>query len=257
MASPTQWTWVWVDSGSWWWTGRPGVMWFMRSQRVRHDWAPEVNWTDHLASSSCLRTHPSKSLPTWPPGRTEAQSPKAWHGSWGSGGAKALLPSGLTFMSCKDCGNSLVHSLSPVLHIRCSNYWSISISPSHKYSGLISFRMDWLDLLAVQGILKSLLQHHSSKASILWRSAFLIVLLSHPYMTIGKTIAFTRWTFVGKVMSLLFNMLYFQGESALLFHGCSDHLQWFWGPSKKSSLPLFLLFPHLFAMKWWDQMPWS
>ena len=88
-------------------------------------------------------------------------------------------------------------------------YWSFSfsISPSNEYSGLISFRIDWLDLLAVQGTLKSLLQHHSSKASILSHSAFFIVQLSHPYMTTGKTIALTRWTFVGKVMSLLFNML--------------------------------------------------
>ena len=88
-------------------------------------------------------------------------------------------------------------------------YWSFSfsISPSNKYSGLISFRIDWLDLLSVQGTLKSLLQHHSSVASILRCSAFLIVQLSHPYMTTGKTIALTRWTFVGKVMSLLFNKL--------------------------------------------------
>ena len=85
--------------------------------------------------------------------------------------------------------------------------FSFSISPSNEYSGLISFRMDWLDLLAVQGTLKSLLQHHSSKASVLWCSAFFIVQLSHPYMTIGKIIALTIWTFVGKVMSLLFNML--------------------------------------------------
>ena len=88
-------------------------------------------------------------------------------------------------------------------------YWSFSfsISPSNEYSGLISFRMDWLDLLAVQGTLKSLLQHHTSKASIHWHSAFFIVQLSHPYVTTGKTIALTRWTFVGKAMSLLFNML--------------------------------------------------
>ena len=96
-----------------------------------------------------------------------------------------------------------------VLHIRWPKYWSISfsISPSNEYSGLISFRMDWLDLLALQGTLKSLLQHHSSKASILWQSAFFVVQLSHPYMTTGKTIALTRWTSVDKVMSLLFNML--------------------------------------------------
>ena len=94
------------------------------------------------------------------------------------------------------------------LRIRWSKYWSFSfsISPSKEHPGLISLRMDWLDLLAVQGILKSLLQYYSSRASILWHSAFFIVQLSHPYMTTGKTIALTRWTFVGKVMSLLFNM---------------------------------------------------
>ena len=93
--------------------------------------------------------------------------------------------------------------------MRWRKYWSFSfsISPSKEHTGLISFRMDWLDLLAVQGTLKSLLQHHSSKASILWRSAFLTFQLSHPYMTTGKTIALTRRTFVGKVMSLLMNML--------------------------------------------------
>ena len=93
--------------------------------------------------------------------------------------------------------------------MRWPKYWSFSfsISPSNEHPGLVSFRIDWLDLLAVQGTLKSLLQHHSSKASILRLSAFFIVQLSHPYMTTGKTIALTRWTFVGKVMSLLFNML--------------------------------------------------
>ena len=102
-----------------------------------------------------------------------------------------------------------VFSNESALRIRWPEYWSFSFSiyPSNEHPGLISFRMDWLDLLAVQGSLKSLLQHHSSKASILRLSAFLIVQLSHPYMTTGKTIALTRWTFVGKVMSLLFNML--------------------------------------------------
>ena len=102
-----------------------------------------------------------------------------------------------------------VFSSESTLRMRWPKYWSFSfsISPSNEHPGLISFRMDWLDLLAVQGTLKSLLQHHSSKASILWCSAFFTVQLSHPYMTAGKTIALTRWTFVGKVMSLLFNML--------------------------------------------------
>ena len=112
-----------------------------------------------------------------------------------------LLPS--TFPSIR------VFSNESVLHISWSNYWSFSfsISPSNEYSGLIYFRMDWLDLLAAQGTLKSFVQHHSSKASVLQCSAFFIVQLSHPYMTAGKTIALTRLTFVGKTMSLLFNML--------------------------------------------------
>ena len=102
-----------------------------------------------------------------------------------------------------------VFSNESALRIRWPKYWSFSFSicPSNEYSGLISFRIDWFDLLAVQGTLESLLQHHSLKASILRRSAFFMVQLSHPYMTTGKTIALTRWTFVGKVMSLLFNML--------------------------------------------------
>ena len=102
-----------------------------------------------------------------------------------------------------------IFSNESILHIKWPKYWSLSfsISPSKEHPGLISFRMDWLDLLAVQGTLKSLLQHHSSQASILWRSAFFTVQLSHPYMTTGKTMALIRWTFVGKIMSLLFNML--------------------------------------------------
>ena len=105
--------------------------------------------------------------------------------------------------------NIRVFSNESTLCMRWPKYWSFSfsISPSKKHPGLISFRMDWLDLLAVQGTLKSLLQHHNSKSSILWHSAFFTVQLSHPYMTTGKTIALTRRTFVGKVMSLLFNML--------------------------------------------------
>ena len=102
-----------------------------------------------------------------------------------------------------------VFSNESVLHIRWPKYWSFrfNISPSNEHPGLICFRMDWLDLLAVQGTLKSLLQHHNSKASILWRSAFYIVQLSHPYMTTGKTIALTRWTFVSEIMSRQSNVL--------------------------------------------------
>ena len=119
-----------------------------------------------------------------------------------------------------------VFSNESVLHIRWPKYWSFSfsISPSNEYSGLISFMMNWLDLLAVQRTLKSLLQHHSSKASI-QHSAFFIVQLSHPYMTTGKTIALTRWTFVGKVMSLLFNML---SKLVIAFLPRSKHLLISW-----------------------------
>ena len=121
-----------------------------------------------------------------------------------------------------------VFSNESTLRMKWPKYWSFSfsISLSNEHPGLISYRMDWLDVFAVQGTLKSLLQHHSSKASILKCSAFFTIQLSHPYVTTGKIIALTRQTFVGKVMSLLLNLL-------------------------------SRLFPHLFPMKWWDQMPWS
>ena len=125
-----------------------------------------------------------------------------------------------------------VFSNESALHIRWPKYWrfSFSISPSNEHPGLISFRMDWLDLLAVQGILKSFPQHHSSKASILRRSAFFTVQLSHPHMTTGKTIALTRQTFVGKVMSLLFDML---SRLVITFLPRSKHLliSWLQSPS--------------------------
>ena len=139
---------------------------------------------------------------------------------------RPLLPLPSIFPSIR------VFSSESVLHIGWPEYWrlSFSISPSNDYSGLISFRMDWLDLLAVQGTLRSLLQHHSSKASILWLSAFFMVQLSHPYMTTGKTVALTRQTFVGKVMSLLFNKL---SRSVITFLPRSKHLliSWLQSPS--------------------------
>ena len=144
---------------SWWWTGRPGVLRFMGSQRVRHNWANELNWKSkhHNALKCVLQDFSSESA----------------------------------------------------FRIRRPKYWSFSfnISPTNEHPGLISFRMDWLDLLAVQVTLKSLLQHHSSKASIFQHLAFFMVQLSHPYMSTGKTIALTIQTFVIKVMSVLFNML--------------------------------------------------
>ena len=144
-----------------------------------------------------------------------------------------------------------------VLRIRWPKYWSFtfSISPSNEYSGLISFRMEWLDLLAVQGTLKGPLQHHHSKESILQHSVFFIVQLAHSYMTTGKTKALTRWTFFGKVMSLLFNMLF---RLVIIFLPRSKHLLISWlkspcavvlePPQKIRSAP-FPQFPHLFAMK--------
>ena len=133
-----------------------------------------------------------------------------------------------------------VFSNESALRIRWPKYWSFSysISPSKEYPGLISFRMDLLDFLAVQGTLKSLLQDHSSKASILRCSAFFTVHLSHPYMTTGKTIALTRQTFVGRVMSLFLNMLsslvitFLPRSKRLLISCCNHHLQWFWNPPK-------------------------
>ena len=133
-----------------------------------------------------------------------------------------------------------VFSNESAFHIRWPKYWSFSfnISPSNEHSRLISFRMDWLDLLAVQGTLKSILQHHSSKTSVLQSSAFFIVQLSHPYMTTGETIALTRWTFVGKVMSLLLNMLsrlvitFLPRCKCLLISWLQSPSAWFWSPKK-------------------------
>ena len=160
--------------------------------------------------------------------------------------------------------NIRVFSNGSVLHIRWPKYWSFSfnISPFSEYSGLISFRMDWFDLLAVQGTLRSLLQHHSSKASILQCPTFFIAQISRPYMTTGKTIALTRQPFFGKVTSLLFNMpsrfliAFLARSKCLLISRLQSPSAVIFGAPKKS-LSQFLLFPHLFAMKWWDQMPYS
>ena len=158
-----------------------------------------------------------------------------------------LLPS--IFPSIK------VFSNESALCIRWPEDWSFSISPSNEYSRLISFKIDWFDLLAVQETLKSLLQHHSSKASILWCSAFFMIQLSYLYMTIGKTIAMTIWTFVSKVMSLLFKTLsrfviaFLPRSSHLLISRLQSLSSVILEPKKRGNLALLLSFPLLFAMK--------
>ena len=152
-----------------------------------------------------------------------------------------------------------VFSSESILRIRWPKYWSFSfsINPSNEYSGLISFRIDWFDLLAVQGTVKSFLQQRSVKASILWRLAFFMVQLSHPYMTTGKTIALNRQTFIHKLTSLLLNML---SRFVIAFLLRRKHLlaSWLQSPSavilepKKRKPATVSIFPHLFAMKWWD-----
>ena len=175
-----------------------------------HHQLPEISQTHvHWVSDAIQPSHPLSSPPPF-----------------------LLLPS--IFPSIR------VFSNESVLRIKWRKYWSFSfsISPSNEYLGLVFFRMDWLDLLVVQGTLKSLLQHHSSKASILRCSAFFMVQLSHPYMTNGKTIGLTRQTFVGKVMSLLFNTLsrlvitFLPRGKHLLISWCSHYLQWFWSHRK-------------------------
>ena len=233
MASLTQWTWVWVYSGSWWWTGKPDVLQSMRSQRVGHQvvgltgglrGCTELNDLGWVPSSLSL-------FPSWPRSFPASRSfPMSW----------------------------LFTSVAKVLELQLQHQsfqWIL-------YSELISFRTDWFDLLVVQGTLKSLLQHHSSKASILRRSTFFVVQLSHPYVTTGKAIALTRRTFVGKVKSLLFNVL---SSLVIAFLPRSKHLLILWlqsssavilEPSKIKSLTVSFV-SHLFAMKWWGWMPWS
>ena len=165
----------------------------------------------------------------------------------------AILSTSVDPFSCLQSFPASVFSNESVLFIRGPEYWSFSfsISPSNEYSGLISFRINWLDLLAVQGTLKSLLQHYNPKASILRHSAFFIVQLSHLYMTTGKTIALTRRTFAGKVMSLLFNML---SKLVITFLPRSKHLSILWlqspsavilEPPKIKPLPVSIVFPSI------------
>ena len=166
-----------------------------------------VQFSGSVVSDSLQPHEPQRARPPCPsptPGVHPNPCPLSW---WYH---PTISSSVVHFSSClQSFAASGSFQMKPVIHTRWPKYWScgFNISPSNEHSGLISFTMDWLDLLAVQGTLKSLLQHHSSKASILQNSAFFIVQLSHPHMTTGKTIALTRWTFVDKVISLLFNML--------------------------------------------------
>ena len=209
---------------SWWWTGRPGVLWFMGSQRVGHDWATDLIWLPFLrlitlssldcgdcccfsAAQLCptLCDPMNRSTPGLP---VHHQLPEFTQ----THVHRVMMPSShlilfRPLLLLPPIPPSIrVFSNESALHMRWPKYWrfSFSICLSNEHPGLISFRMDWLDLLAVQGTLKSLLQHHSSKASILQCSAFFVVQLSYPYMTTGKIVALTIWTFVGKVMSYFF-----------------------------------------------------
>ena len=216
MASPTWRTWVWVRSRSWWWTEKPGVLQSMGSQRIGHDWVTELNRTvfsdglllfSRQVVSDSLQLHGLQysSFPVlhYVPEVSQTTS------------IESVMPSKHLNLYCpllllpSIFASIRVFSNKSALCIRRTKYWSFSfsISSSKDYTGLIFFRIDWFDVLAVQGTLKSLLQHLNSKVSILWRSAFLMVQFSHPYMTTGKTIALTTWTFVSKAMSLLFSTL--------------------------------------------------
>ena len=209
-------------------TGEPGGLPSMRLHRVGHDWsdlavaAAEFSSVAQLCPTLCdPMNYSTPGLPAHPQVPEFTQT----HVHWVGDAIQLILCCPLLLLP-SIFPSIRVFSNESVLHIRWPKYWSFSfnISPSNEYSELISFRIDWLDLLAVQGALKSLIQNHTSKASILWFSAFFIVQLLHPYMTTGKTITLTRWTFVGKVMSLLFNMLSRLVITFLPWQTCVDYL---------------------------------
>ena len=245
--SPTRWTWVWVDSRSWWWTGRPGMLQFMGSQRVRHNWATELNRTEMIFKLGFSAASELIISPWYLPCRHElllfSHSVMSNSAIWWT--AAHHIP--LSFINCWSllkltstesvmpsnrilCHPPLllpsvfpsirVFSNELALCIRWPNYWnfSFSISPYSEYSGLISFGIDWFDLV-IHGTLKNLLQHHSLKASILQCSVFFMVQLSHPYMTAGKTTALlyrslsAKWCLCFLTCCLSLSQLFFQGVS--------------------------------------------
>ena len=183
-------------------------------------------------TQSCLTLWPHESQHASLPVHHQLLEPTQIHVHWVGDAIQPSYPQSSPSPPALNPSRIMVFSNESALLTRWLKYWSFSsnISPSNEHPGLISFRMDWLDLLAVQGTLESLLQHHSSKASILLQSAFFRVQLSHPYMTTGKTIALTRWTFMDKVMSLLFDML---SRLVITFLPRSKRLliSWLWSPS--------------------------
>ena len=234
--------------------------WHAEIHGVTKGWTRLSDWTELISQFSSVVSH---SL--WPHGlqhaRLSCPSPapgacsNSYPSSWWCHPTNLILCCPLLLLP-SIFPSIRVFSNESVLHIRWPEYcsFSFSISPSNEYSGLISFRIDWLDLLAVQGTLKSLLQHQSSKASIFQHSAFFVVQFLHPYMPTGKTIALPRWTFVAKVMSLLFNML-FRLVIAFLPRSKLLSISWLQSPSavilepRRGNLSLLPLLPHVFAMK--------
>ena len=247
MASPTWWTWVWVNSGSWWWTGRSGVLQFMGSQRVRHNWVTDSNRTDSKVNWLLLFSYSVVSESLWPHGLRHARlpCPSPSHGacsnscplSWWchptisssiilfSSYLQSFPASGsfLTSRLFASSGESIGASAS-VLLMNIQDWFPLELA------GLIS--------LQSKGLSRVLSNTTFQKHQFFRHSAFFLVQLPHPYKTTRKTIALTRRTFVSKVMSLLFNMYsrlviaFLPRSKHLLIHGCSHHLQWFWSPIK-------------------------
>ena len=222
-----------IDSHQW------NKSWIWDSSVHRDRMMPSVSQVSRSVMSNSLRPHESQQArPPCPSPTPRVHSDSRPLSQWCY---PAISSSVVPFSSCpQSLPVSGSFPMSPLFAWggQSIGSFSFSISSSNEHPGLISFRMDWLDLLVIQGTLKSLLQHHGSKASVLRHSAFFTVQLSHPYMTTGKTIALARQTLVGKVMSLLFNMLsrlvitFLPRSKGLLFHACSHLLQWFWSSPK-------------------------
>ena len=257
MASPTRWAWVWVNSRSWWWTGRPGMV---AAHGVTKSQTQLSNWTElnkvlvQSLSHVWLCVTMDCSTPGFPVLCYLLEFAQT-HVHWVSDAIQPPHPLPTPSPPASIFPSLRVFSNESALRIRWSKYWSFSfsISPSSEYSGLISFWIDWFDLLTAQRTLESLLQHHSLKASILWPSAFLmaqfLTSVDNSYMTTGKNTAFTIWTFAGKMTSLLCNILsrfviaFLLRSKHLFIHGCSHSLKWFLEPKKIKSVSAFNFSP--------------